>query len=212
MQVPNTRLINVAEAKGLVYEIKKKKDVNWCSHVEWTCRDQLRLINVKKESATKTENMPIFLVEEEDEEGDPIVSQFGSRKHVSGAEGTISGAEENASASVLRSSDRLAVMAIVDWQSVMGVLEKEWPTLEGVVSRLGKERDAAKIELVRVATQVDFGQSLLSTADSKLAALEVEYESWKVKRRPQIRLHWQSMNLLLKNSQMYRKRLSCRKE
>jgi hypothetical protein len=34
----------------------------------------------------------------------------------------------------------------------MGVLEKECRTLEGVVSRLGKERDAAKIELMRVAT------------------------------------------------------------
>jgi hypothetical protein len=99
---------------------------------------------------------------------------------VSGAEGTISGAKENASASVLRSGDRLAVMAIADWQSVLDVL-KEWPTLEGVVSSLGKERDAAKIEIMRVATQVDFGQSLLSTADSKLTTLEVEYESWKVK-------------------------------
>jgi hypothetical protein len=66
--------------------------------------------------------------------------------------GTISGAEENASASVLRSGNRLAVMAIADLQSVMGVLEKECRTLEGVVSRLGKERDAAKIELMRVAT------------------------------------------------------------
>jgi hypothetical protein len=70
-QVPNTRLINAAEAKGLVYEIKKK-DMNWCLHAEWTCHDQLRLINVKKESATKTENTPIFLAEEEDEEGDPL--------------------------------------------------------------------------------------------------------------------------------------------
>jgi hypothetical protein len=43
-QVPNTRLINATEAKGLVCEIKKKKDVNRCSHAEWTYRDQLRLI------------------------------------------------------------------------------------------------------------------------------------------------------------------------
>jgi hypothetical protein len=46
--------------------------MNWCLHAEWTCHDQLRLINVKKESATKTENTPIFLAEEEDEEGDPL--------------------------------------------------------------------------------------------------------------------------------------------
>jgi hypothetical protein len=39
MQVLNTRLINAAKAKGLVYEIKKKKDVNWCSHAEWTCHE-----------------------------------------------------------------------------------------------------------------------------------------------------------------------------
>ena len=180
-QVPNTRLINAAEAKGLVYEIKKKKDVNWCSHAEWTCRDQLRLINMKKESATKSKNTPIFLADEEDEEADPPGSQFGLLKRTSGAEGTISGIEENASASALRSGDLLAVMAIVDWQRVLGVLEKELPTLEGAVSRLGEEKDAAKIELVRVATQVDFGQSLFSVADSKFATLEVEYDNWKVK-------------------------------
>ena len=49
------------------------------------------------------------------------------------------------------------------------------------MNRLGKEKDVIKIKLVRVAMQVDFGQSLLSTADSKLAELQVEYESWKVK-------------------------------
>ena len=130
-QVTNTRLINPAEAKDLVYKIKKKKDVNWCSHAEWTCRDQLCLINVKKESAMKSNNVPIFLAVEEDEDGDPIVSQFGSQKRVSNGEGTISGAEENASASVLKLGNLLVVMAIADWQRVLGVLE-EWPILEGL--------------------------------------------------------------------------------
>lgn len=63
----------------------------------------------------------------------------------------MSSTKENASALVLRSGNHLAAMAITDLQSMIGVLEKEWLTVEGVVSCLGKERDAAKIELVRVA-------------------------------------------------------------
>lgn len=36
-QVPNTRMINLAEAKGLVYEKKANKQTNWCVHAEWCC-------------------------------------------------------------------------------------------------------------------------------------------------------------------------------
>jgi hypothetical protein len=34
-QVPNTQMINKAEAHEIAYEIKIKKKVNWCILVEW---------------------------------------------------------------------------------------------------------------------------------------------------------------------------------
>jgi hypothetical protein len=38
-QVPNTRMINKPEARGIAYEIKKGQKVNWCVLAEWTIRD-----------------------------------------------------------------------------------------------------------------------------------------------------------------------------
>ena len=70
-QVPNTRLINLAEAKGLAYEKKKgKKSINWCVHAEWTCRDQLRRINQEKEGIKiGKKNVVEVSADDQDEEG-----------------------------------------------------------------------------------------------------------------------------------------------
>ena len=69
--MPNTRLINLAEAKGVVYENKKcKKAVNWCVHAEWTCRDQLPRINQKKDATKSGKNVVVEVSgDEQDEEG-----------------------------------------------------------------------------------------------------------------------------------------------
>ena len=45
-------------------------------------------------------------------------------------------------------------MAIGQWQEYLLLLEREPPTLEALVSRLCTENDAAKMELVRVSSQV----------------------------------------------------------
>jgi hypothetical protein len=41
-KVSNTRMINIAEAHGITYEIKTGKKVNWCILAKWTICNQLR--------------------------------------------------------------------------------------------------------------------------------------------------------------------------
>jgi len=43
-QVPNTQMINRAEAHEIAYEIKIKKKVNLCILVEWTIHNQLCIL------------------------------------------------------------------------------------------------------------------------------------------------------------------------
>jgi hypothetical protein len=49
--VPNTRMVNVSEAKGWAYEIVKKKETNWALFAEWTCCDQLKKIRAEEEES-----------------------------------------------------------------------------------------------------------------------------------------------------------------
>lgn len=164
--VPNTRLINVAEAKGLVYEIVKGKEVNWCIHGEWTCREQLRRINA--EADAKKEKAPVVdLVDQDDlERGGPPRSDC---------------LQQTARSVVLESKTELTSMAIGEWQEYLSLLEKEAPTLDGLVKRLGEDKDATNMVLVKVSSQVEYGRTLSAAAQSRLTALQGEYEECKVK-------------------------------
>lgn len=57
--VPNTRMVNVSEAKGFAYEIVKKKETNWALFAEWTCRDQLKKLRAEEEEAAKSRYTPV---------------------------------------------------------------------------------------------------------------------------------------------------------
>ena len=57
--VPNTRMVNVSEAKGFAYEIVKKKDTNWALFAEWTCRDQLKKLRADEDEATKSKGISV---------------------------------------------------------------------------------------------------------------------------------------------------------
>lgn len=176
-QVPNTRLINVSEAKGLVYEITKKKDVNWCVHAEWSCRDQLRRINIE-EDAAKLGRATGLDLNEDDLEGGAIDS---AQRTTSEVRQTVSGQQRTVSGVVLESKLDFIAMAIGEWQEYLSLLEKEAPTLDGLVSRLCKEKDERKIELVKVSSQVDYGRSLLANAERRLTVLQAEHDECKMK-------------------------------
>jgi hypothetical protein len=174
-QVPNTRLINLAEAKGLVYENKKgKKAVNWCVHAEWTFRDQLRRINQEKDATKSGKNVVVEVSGDEQEDEGAIACQPGQRSKA--AIGF-----QTPPALVLGSHVDARQMAIGQWQEYLFLLERETPTLEALVSRLSTEKDAARMELVRVSSQVQYGQTLLNNSMSKLLALQEEREQCVVK-------------------------------
>ena len=174
-QVPNTRLINLAEAKGLVYENKKgKKAVNWCVHAEWTCRDQLRRINQEKDATKIGEKIVVEVSGDEQDEEGAIAARLGQR-------GLASLEFRTPTATVLESPVDVRAMAIGEWQEYLSLLERETPTLEALVSRLSTEKDAARMELVRVSSQVQYGQTLLNNSLSKLVALQQEREKCEVK-------------------------------
>lgn len=172
-QVPNTRLINAAEAKGLAYELKKgEKAVNWCVHAEWSCRDQLRRINQERDAA-KAGKVPVCEFFEDDaDDGGGLSNASG----FAGVQGTVSGEHRTPSGVLLEAPVDYRAMAIGEWQEYLGLLEREAPTLEALVSRLSEEKERAKLELVKVSSQVDYGRSLLSTAQETLAALQADCE------------------------------------
>ena len=55
-------------------------------------------------------------------------------------------------------------MAIGECQEYLSLLEREAPTLKTLVSGLSEEKGRAKLELVKVSSQVVYGMLLFSIA------------------------------------------------
>ena len=176
-QVPNTRLINLAEAKGIVYEQQKgKAAVNWCVHAEWTCRDQLRRINAEKDTSKTEKTLALDVNDDDPDEDGVVATEYTGR--------TRSGALHSVSAGALldvRQSPDSHAMAIGEWQEYVSLLERETPALEALVSRLCVEKDGAKMDLVKVTSQVDYGREILNSSYSKLEALEQDREKCELR-------------------------------
>ena len=172
-QMPNTRLINLSEAKGVVYENKKrKKDVNWCVHAEWTCCDQLRRINQENDT-TKIGKAVVVEVSGDEQDNEGAIAARPSQRSVAAIE------SQNPTGTVLHSHVDVRAMAIGEWQEYLFLLEQETPTLEALVSRMST--DAVRMELMKVFLQVQYGQTLLNNLLSKFAALREKREQCFVK-------------------------------
>lgn len=171
--IPNSRLINVAEAKGHTYEIVKGKKTNWCLHAEWTCREQLRRLNLERDAAQQQrkgadlEKKPGESVTvTEGGEGDP--SAIALTQPISSGIG------------LEHKGDHLS-MTIGEWQEYLSLLDREAPLLDQLVKVCAEKMDAAKLELVKVSTQTDYGRSLLVAAETRLRALEAEVSAADVR-------------------------------
>jgi hypothetical protein len=113
-QVPNTRLINLAEAKGIVYELRKGKDaVNWCVHAEWTCHDQLQRINAEKD-AIKSGKILALDVSDDDPGEDGAVATECTGRARSNTLHSLTGAHQTPSGILFQAPDSHA-MAIGEW-------------------------------------------------------------------------------------------------
>jgi hypothetical protein len=104
-----------------------------------------------------------------DEDGAVAIECTG--RAVSGALHSLTAANQTSSGILFQSPDSHA-MAIGEWQEYFSLLERETPTLEALVSRLCIEKDGAKMDLVKVTSQVDYGRRILNSSNSKLEALQ----------------------------------------
>ena len=176
--VPNTRMVNVSEAKGFAYEIVKKRETNWALFAKWTCRDQLKKIRAEEEELRQGK---VGLLKAEEE--------FG-REGQSGKENchpdlprdpTFGGAGLLARLSPFRSraQEKKVSMAIGEWQECLNTLERESEGLDDYVQQLFVENDAARMTLHKVSSQVEYGHKLIEDAEGKLAELQAECDNMR---------------------------------
>ena len=176
--VPNTRMVNVSEAKGFAYEIVKKKETNWALFAEWTCRDQLKKLRAEEDEAAKSRLMP--LKGEGDLEKD---CEAGKENYTTeqGGEGGIqvAGIQPRLSHKLLQSQK--ISMAIGDWQLCLDTLERECLGLDEYVQRLFLEKEEARMNLHKVSSQQEYGRKLIADAQTKLSQLEAERDTMKAR-------------------------------
>jgi hypothetical protein len=176
--VPNTRMVNVSEAKGFAYEIVKKKETNWALFAEWTCRDQLKKLRAEEEEAAKSRLMP--LRGEVDLEKD---SEAGKENHsleqVREGGSHYAGIQPRLNLKIAQSQK--ISMAIGEWQLCLDTLERESLGLDDYVQRLFLEKEEARMNLHKVSSQQEYGRKLIADAQAKLSELEAERDTMQAK-------------------------------
>jgi hypothetical protein len=175
--VPNTRMVNVSEAKGFAYEIVKKKETNWALFAEWTCRDQLKKLRAEEDEAAKS-LMP--LRGEGDFEKDYAAGKekFSTEQLREGGV-QVAGIHQRVGQKLLQ-SQKIA-MAIGDWQLCLDALERESLGLDDYVERLFIQKEDARMNLHKVSSQQEYGCKLIADAQAKLSQLEAERDNMKAK-------------------------------
>ena len=131
---------------------------------------------------TKSGKIPMLSLDEGYNKEDDNGEEIGSQMALKSGKQTVIGSQRGGLFTVHEISKfgSLAT-AIGDWKGFLSLLEKELFVLERVVSCLLHQKEEAKTELVKIATQVDFDQLLFFATNSKLVALELECKCWKVK-------------------------------
>ena len=123
--VPNTRMVNVSEAKGWAYEIVKKRDTNWALFAEWTCRDQLKKIRAEEEESRLWKLGVVKAEKESGRDGHPGKDE---RAPDLPRDPTFGGGSLLARLSPFRAlgHDKKVSMAIGEWQECLNTLEREF--------------------------------------------------------------------------------------
>ena len=176
--VPNTRMVNVSEAKGFAYEIVKKKETNWALFAEWTCRDQLKKLRAEDEEAAKSKFTPVRgeVASEKDceagKENWPLEQ---------GRDGQINYAPILPRLSQKIAQGQKIAMAIGEWQQCLETLEKESLGLDEYVQRIFQEKEEAKMALHKVSSQMEYGRQLIADVRAKFSELEAERDCMKSK-------------------------------
>ena len=174
--VPNTRMVNVSEAKGFAYEIVKKRETNWALFAEWTCRDQLKKIRAEEEESRQGKLGLVKAEKDSGREGHPGKENTAPDLP---RDPTFGGGSLLARLSPFRSRahEKKVSMAIGEWQQCLNTLERESQGLDDYVQRLFVEKDEARMTLHKVSSQVEYGRKLIEDAEGKLADLQVEHDT-----------------------------------
>ena len=176
--VPNTRMVNVSEAKGWAYEIVKKRETNWALFAEWTCRDQLKKIRAEEEES-RLGKLGHLKAEKE----------FGKECHAGKdnsapdlpRDPTVPGGSSLARLSTFRTlaQEKKFSMAIGEWQDCLSALERESQGLDDYVQQLWVLKDEARMTFHKVSSQEEYGKKLIEDAEGRLADLEADYNKIK---------------------------------
>jgi hypothetical protein len=160
-KLPNSRLINKAEARGYVVENKGVK-VNWCVLAEWTVRDQLRRIQALGDTSKGVECVDL---NSEDREGEDLEEEedttvMGRRTSHPGSKGIV-----------------VNEGCVSEWLEHISVVEKELLALESVLSPLEKAKVDANLELAKISGQLEDRHKLVDSANIKFTDLKVELDA-----------------------------------
>jgi hypothetical protein len=174
--LPNTRLINISEARGFLYEVLKGKPTNWAVRAEWTCRQQLQT-RIKKEDKKNKASRSSAPGQSSLGFGSGLETANGSTLAVQSS--TVAAGGRDLGGGVMLGS--LDSMAIEEWEAHISTLEKETPILDALVKELCTEKEAAKLGFAKLSRQLDYGKQLITNAELKLQELEAVRETVRVK-------------------------------
>jgi hypothetical protein len=151
--LPNTRLININEARGFVYEVLKGKPTNWALHAEWTCRQQLQTRIKEEDEKNKASRS---LAPGQSSLGFGSGLDTANSSILAAQSGTIAAGGRDLGGGVMLGS--LDSMAIKEWEAQISALEKETPILDALVKELCTEKEAAKLGFAKLSGQLDYGK------------------------------------------------------
>lgn len=178
--VPNTRMVNVSEAKGWAYEIVKKRETNWALFAEWTCRDQLKKIRAEEEELRLGK---VGQLKAEKESSREWLPGKGNCAPDLPRDPTRAGGSSLSRLSPFRAVAHEKVsMAIGEWQECLNALERESQGLDDYVQRLWVAKDEARMTFHKVSSQEEYGRKLIEDAETKLVDLEAEYNNMRASR------------------------------
>ena len=174
--LPNTRLINISEAQGFVYEVLKDKPTNWAVHVEWTYRQQLQT-RIKEEDKKNKASCSSALKQSSLGFGSGLEIANGST--LAAQSGIVATGGRDLGGGIVLGL--LNSMAIDEWEVHISLQEKETSILDALVKELCTEKEAAKLGFAKLLDQLDYVEQLVTNAELKLQELQATRETVRVK-------------------------------
>ena len=175
--LPNTRLINKAEARAITYQKLKNQKVNWCAFAEWTCRNEIRRKDTK-DDVQEVAPTPPSGIPRDGVRQDRLTCTSSQKPSINFGELTKTMPESN---NRRMGTDCRENKSVGEWQEYVLGLERVLPSSEEVVRNLERRKEELAMEKVRVISQVDFGALMVKTAEDRLKELQGSLEEQQMR-------------------------------